>query len=190
MGNSVLRCEMNNIDSEIEKILKEKGVAPPTIGEEEFWRRMHEKLEVLIPRKVAEAVMRAHDEVIGEELKRLGRTNPCKFFHSQKCAKGLDTSCLECINYLPKRRWPTHKFLRYFSPICGILFSFGGGYLAFWHFDLSTPVSLFMSLFVLGIWILILGIWIWNLSGPFYMTAYELGALDEMLGRTKRNWLR
>jgi len=176
---------MNNIDSQIEKILKEKGVAPPTIGEEEFRRRMQEKLEVLIPRKIAEAVMRAHGEVIGEELKRLGRTNPCKFFRSEKCAKGLDTSCLECFNYVPKRRWPTQQFLRYLSPVCGILFSFGGGYLVFWRFDLSTPVSLFTSLFVLGIWILTLGIWIWNLSGPFYMSAYYLGVRDEMQGKVK-----
>jgi hypothetical protein len=173
-----------NIDSEIERILKEKGVAPPTISEDEFRRRLYEKLEVLIPRKVAEAIVRAHSEVVGEELERLGRVNPCKFLRPQKCIKGLDTSCLECINYVPKRRWPTNQFLRYFPPICGILFSFGGGYLAFWHFTPITPVSLF----VLGIWILILGLWIWDLSGPFYMSAYHLGAIDERLGHRKHGW--
>lgn len=96
------------IEAEVEKILKEEGIAPPAMSQKEFMQRLGEKIATLVPQKLVEVVKTASGEIIGEEMKRLGRDAACKFYQGpRKCAKGLDTSqCLECLSYQPKReRW-------------------------------------------------------------------------------------
>jgi len=95
------------IELEVEKILKEQGIAPPAMNEEEFMRRLEEKLLAALPEEFAEVVRTAASEIVAEERKRLGREAPCKFHQApEKCAKGLDTGqCLECLSYKPKREW-------------------------------------------------------------------------------------
>jgi len=95
-----------NIELEVEKILKEQGIAPPSMSQEEFMRRLGEKLATVVPEKLLGVVRTASHEIVAEEMKRLGRDEPCKFYQGQKCVRGLDASqCIECLSYKPKREW-------------------------------------------------------------------------------------
>ena len=102
------------IELEVEKILKQQGIAPPSMSQEEFIQRLNEKLLAVLPKKFVEVVKMASIEIVAEELKRLGRDAACKFCQGQKCTKGLDTGqCLECLSYKPKREWWKWLYNRY-----------------------------------------------------------------------------
>lgn len=95
-----------DIGFEVEKILREQGITAPAMSNEEFMAKLNGKLEVMIPRKVIEVIRTASSEVVDEEMKRLGREEPCRFFSKGKCRKGLDVKqCLECLSYKPERQW-------------------------------------------------------------------------------------
>ena len=47
---------MKKIEFEVEKILKEKGIAPPSMSQQEFMGRLEEKLATALPERFAEAV--------------------------------------------------------------------------------------------------------------------------------------
>jgi len=96
-----------DIEREVEKILKEKGVAPPGMTPEQFIEKLSNRLIEAVPLVLEQTIVRLSKEIMIEELERIGRREPCRFFRpGRRCAisqKAAD--CPECPHYKPVSRW-------------------------------------------------------------------------------------
>lgn len=90
---------MNSIDKQVEEILKKKGLRPEGMSAEEFDAEVFKRLDLQMPEIIAYGVEGVVNEVVDEEMKRLGREKLCRHFQtkSKKCEG--QTSCILCPNY-------------------------------------------------------------------------------------------
>lgn len=95
------------VKSQIEEILRKfPGQKPP--DSTELWDRVLKKVEEKLPRALTALVLEVLLEVAGEELKKLGRSEPCKHWSldSRLCAKGKEagsTCFFDCEDYEPSQ---------------------------------------------------------------------------------------
>lgn len=115
---------MNNIEHEIEKILREKGVAQTVMTPEQFIQKLQKKLDERIPMMLDKTINELATQIMNDEFERLERGEPCKFWRpgkqcisSQKEPKIPD--CLECTSYKPRSRW--RRWVRYSAVWEGLL---------------------------------------------------------------------
>ncbi|MBA7558654.1 hypothetical protein ES708_00260 [subsurface metagenome] len=95
-----------DIEREVEKILEVKGVAPPGMTHEQFIEKLGNRLIEAIPLVMGKTVSGIANEIMIEELERLGRREPCRFWRARECRKfGKQPDCPECTHYKPRSRW-------------------------------------------------------------------------------------
>lgn len=97
-----------SIEREVEKILEKKGVAPPGMTQEQFMQKLNQRFLEAIPVTLQETADQIIEQILLEDMKRIGRSEPCKFWKpgnpGRRCIQPPD--CLECPNYKPRnRRW-------------------------------------------------------------------------------------
>jgi len=94
-----------DIRSEVEDILKGKGVPPPGMTKEQFFEKLHERIEKAVPLAVEKTITQIANEITREEMKQIGRGEPCKFLGEKSgkhCIK--PANCHDCPNY-KSARW-------------------------------------------------------------------------------------
>ena len=95
-----------NIQREVEKILEEKGVTPPGMTEGQFMEKLINRLIKEIPLVMEKTVSGIVKEIMTEELEKIGRSEPCRFWRPRECRKFKKQSdCLECPHYKTVSRW-------------------------------------------------------------------------------------
>ena len=96
-----------NMEQEVEEILKKKGIAPPGMTQEQFVKKFYERLLETIPLILQKTAVEIIDDIIAEEMKRIGRDKPCKFWRSgRKCIiTERPPDCQDCTKYKPRSRW-------------------------------------------------------------------------------------
>lgn len=115
---------MNNIEHEIEKILREKGVAQTVMTPEQFIQKLQKKLDERIPMVLDKTINELATQIMNDEFERLERGEPCKFWRSRgRCVSSQkepkETDCLECTSYKPRSRW--RHLIRYSAVWEGLL---------------------------------------------------------------------
>lgn len=97
---------MPDIKIELEELLKQQGVTPPHMTDEEVLEKFAERFTQEIPRVIQRLAGHIVHTIGWEEMVRIGRAVPCRYSTDPKerhCTKPPD--CFECHNYRPIPRW-------------------------------------------------------------------------------------
>lgn len=96
-----------NIEQDIEEILKKKGIAPPGMTEEQFVEKFYNRLVEMIPLMLEKTAIKIIDEIMDEEMKRIGRDEPCRFWRRGRgcISPEKPPNCRDCTSYKPRSRW-------------------------------------------------------------------------------------
>lgn len=97
---------MEDIQHQVEDILKSKGVPPPTMTQEQFAEKVFNEFGKRIPLVLQRTVSQIVKEITWEEMNRIGRGEPCRYISEtpgKHCNNPPD--CYECPNYKPGPRW-------------------------------------------------------------------------------------
>lgn len=96
-----------NIEQEVEKILQKKGIAPPGISQQQFFEKFSERLKELVPPAIEKTLNQLAQEIIDDEMEKIGRGEPCKFWRpGRPCIiSQKEPDCIECTSYKPRSRW-------------------------------------------------------------------------------------
>ena len=98
---------VDNIKQQVEDILKEKGIPPDFMGNEEFNEKVFKRLNAQFPEITSAALEHIGTTVIAEEMERIGRGKPCRYYKNRK--KCTDQGCPICPDYKPAGRWQLFK---------------------------------------------------------------------------------
>lgn len=101
--------------NDIEKILKKKGEGIRAATSEELVQKMVGRLEKELPR----IVRKLQYAVVEEELARLGRSQPCRYFRKQSCTKGILICSMDCGAYRPLPWWRQRPGIKLFYTLEG-----------------------------------------------------------------------
>ena len=108
------------IERQIEKILEEKGVAPPGMTPEQFMQKFSRRFFEAIPAVLEKTADQIAKQIFAEDLERLGRREPCRFWKhgkpGRRCIQAPD--CRECPSYQPRsRRWRWVRWPEFWEPV-------------------------------------------------------------------------
>lgn len=102
---------MDNIERQVEDILKSKGIKPREMTDQEFGNEVFRRLHNEIPMATAATIEKVANEIMTEEMERIGRGVPCRYIDNRK--KCDVYKCYDCPNYRPisKIRQNPYKYL-------------------------------------------------------------------------------
>lgn len=97
---------MEDIQRQVEDILKSKGISPPTMTQEQFAEKVFTKFQEKMPLVLQRIASQTGKEIMLEEMKRIGRGEPCRYINEKSGKHCNDPpGCYECPNYKPGPRW-------------------------------------------------------------------------------------
>jgi hypothetical protein len=102
---------MDNIEGQIEAILKSKGIRPSGMTEDEFEKAVFDRVYEEIPLAITSTIEKATNAVLEQEMRKVGRLVACRYAadrNRKKCPEERD--CLSCPQYRPISRFRQNPF--------------------------------------------------------------------------------
>lgn len=97
---------MDSIQGQIERVLREKGVTPPHMTQQQFFEEFSRRFDKEVAATLTRTANRIASDIYHDEMKQVDRNIICRYARNKSekhCCQPPD--CFSCPNYRPLPRW-------------------------------------------------------------------------------------